>query len=250
MLELSTASLAILLLAAFGTGVLHGAVGLAGGVVMAAVLAHFVGLKTAVPIMTCALLFSHGSRVFLFRKETAWSTAWFVLAFGLPTIVLGAWVFTRISETVVAFIFAVFLTASFPVKRWAKAHRINTSKPVLAVASSVWGMLAGNVIGPGFFLAPFLQGTGMNRLTFVGTIAIITLAMNAAKLIVFSSAQLMSTESYLLGILIGCATIPGNWLGKRILHHMTDGHHEWLVDLLTFLLIANFVYLAVTVNAS
>ncbi len=106
-------------------------------------------------------------------------------------------------------------------------------------------MLAGNVIGPGFFLAPFLQGTGMNRLSFVGTMATITLAMNATKLVVFNASQLIETEGLVLGVIIGVATIPGNWLGKRILQRMTDGHHGWIIDAFTVLLIINFVYLAV-----
>lgn len=245
MQELTAFSLCVLVVVAFLTGALHGAIGLAGGVLMAVVLAHFIGLKAAIPIMTCALLFSHGSRVILFRRHTHWSIAALVMAFSLPTIAFGAWVFTLISEQAVALVFAVFLLTSLPVKRWAKTHQITTSRPVLAGASSVWGILAGNVIGPGFFLAPFLQGTGMNRLAFVGTMATITLAMNATKLIVFSSNQLMDTESFALGILIGVATVPGNWLGKRLLHRMTDGHHGWVLDVFTLLMIMNFLYIAI-----
>ncbi len=55
MQELTVFSLGVLVVVAFLTGVLHGAIGLAGGVLMAVVLAHFVGLKVAIPIMTCAL---------------------------------------------------------------------------------------------------------------------------------------------------------------------------------------------------
>ncbi len=246
MQDLTTLSLGIMIVAAFLTGVLHGAVGLAGGVLMALVLTHFVGLKVAIPIMTCALLFSHGSRVFLFRRDTEWHTAAWVLAFGLPTIAFGAWIFTRISEQTVAVIFAVFLLTSLPVKRWARTHKLTTTRPLLAGASAVWGVLAGNVIGPGFFLAPFLQGTNMNRLAFVGTMATITLAMNATKLMVFSSNQLMDAQAFALGVMIGVATIPGNWVGKRLLHRMTDGHHGWVIDVFTLLMIANFVYIALT----
>ncbi|MEM7084319.1 MAG: sulfite exporter TauE/SafE family protein [Pseudomonadota bacterium] len=250
MAELSTLTLIVLFVAAFLTGVLHGSVGLAGGVVMAAILAHAIGIKAAVPVMTCALLFSHGSRVLLFRRATDWSTATLVLLFGLPTIVLGAWVFTRISEVTIALVFALFLACSLPVKRWANARQLKTSRPVLAGASAIWGMLAGNVIGPGFFLAPFLLGTGMNRLTFVGTMAVITLVMNAAKLAVFSAGALIDTDGLILGVLIGLFTVPGNWLGKRVLTKMTDRHHGWLIDVFTILLIINFLYLAVSGGAS
>lgn len=246
MLELSAPVLILLLACAFITGVLHGAVGLAGGVILAAVLAHLVGLKTAVPIMTCALLFSHGSRAYFFKEHTAWNSALLVIACALPTIALGAWLFTLFSEVTIALIFAVFLATSIPVKLWAQSHRLTTSKPVLAGASCLWGMLAGNVIGPGFFLAPFLQGTGMGRMAFVGTMAVITLAMNATKLLVFNSGSLIGTEGLLLGVLIGAATVPGNWLGKKLLERMSDRDHGNVINLITLLLVGNFLYLAVT----
>ena len=106
----------------------------------------------------------------------------------------------------------------------------------LAGASAVWGMLAGNVIGPGFFLAPFLLGTGMNRMTFVGTLATVTLVMNVLKLSVFGATDLMTTGLFVLGVIVGLTTIPGNWLGRHVLRGMTDRHHRVIVDVLTALM--------------
>ena len=138
---------------------------MAGGVLMAALLAHVVGIKVAVPVMTTALIFSHTSRAVIYWRDTDWSIAGRVLVFGLPTIVLGAVVFGRLDPRTIAIIFALFLISSFPIKYWARRHNIKTGPRLLAGASAVWGMLAGNVIGPGFFLAPFLLGTGIKRLT-------------------------------------------------------------------------------------
>ena len=139
---------------------------------------------------------------------------------------------------------SVFLIASFPIKRYARKKQLKTSPKLLAVASSVWGVLAGNVIGPGFFLAPFLLGTGMNRLTFVGTLASITLVMNIVKMAVFSSTQLLDPTLILFGVFIGLATIPGNWVGKQVLNKISDRNHATSVDILTVLIIINFLYLA------
>jgi uncharacterized membrane protein YfcA len=105
-------------------------------------------------------------------------------------------------------------------------------------------MLAGNVIGPGFFLAPFLLGTGMSRLTFVGTLATVTLAMNVLKLTVFGATDLVSAELFALGAVIGLITIPGNWAGRRILKRMKDSEHRRIIDVMTALMIVNFLYLA------
>jgi hypothetical protein len=105
-------------------------------------------------------------------------------------------------------------------------------------------MLAGNVIGPGFFLAPFLLGTGMNRLTFVGTLAVNVLVMNATKLAVFGATGLLNGDLLLLGAAIGLVTIPGNWLGRIVLNKMQDSDHHLAVNVMTILMIVNFLYLA------
>ena len=201
--ELSLPLLAAILLASFATAILHGAIGMAGGVIMAAILAHFIGIKAAVPVMTTALIFSHLSRAILYFRDTDWQIAFRVLLFGCPTIVVGAVMFGMISPKAVAIVFAVFLIASFPIEHWAKKNKITTGPKLLAGASVIWGMLAGNVIGPAFFLAPFLLGTGMNRLAFAGTLASITLVMNVLKLAVFGATDLINNELLLLGVLIG-----------------------------------------------
>lgn len=237
--------LAAIGVAALLTGILHGATGMAGGIVMASILAHFIGIKGAVPVMTVALIFSHLSRAIMYAQETDWSIAGRVLFFGSPTIIVGAVVFGKISATTVAIVFAIFLLSSFPIKYWAKRHEITTGPKLLAGASSVWGMLAGNVIGPGFFLAPFLLGTGMNRLTFVGTLATVTLVMNILKLSVFGATDLMTRDLFFLGVIIGLITMPGNWIGRSVLKNMKDSEHRYAIDVLTAMMIVNFIYLAV-----
>ena len=229
---------------AFATGALHGATGMAGGVVMAAILAHLIGIKEAVPVMTCALIFSHGSRVFIYWKDTDWEIVRLVLLFSVPTILLGAYLFTILSALVAAIVFAMFLAMSLPIKYWAAQRRIKTNPKLLAGASMVWGVLAGNVIGPGFFLAPFLLGAGMNRFAFAGTLAFVTLVMNGLKLVVFGVSSLMTPQLLIMGVFIGVITIPGNWLGSNILHKIRDGDHRSVVDILTVGMVLNFIYLA------
>ena len=90
----------------------------------------------------------------------------------------------------------------------------------------------------------FLLGTGINRLAFVGTLASITLVMNVVKLSVFGATDLISGELLLLGVLIGVMTVPGNWMGRFILKKLQDREHRLAIDILTVLMIVNFIYLA------
>ena len=243
--DYSITILALMLVCALFTGILHGATGMAGGIVMAAILSHQIGIKTAIPVMTVALVISHSSRVFLYASHIDWLVVRRVLMFSAPTIVVGSTIFTYLDGTTVAIVMAVFLSFAVPIKAWARKHKMSTSPAVLAGASSVWGLLAGNVIGPGFFLAPFLLGTGMNRLTFVGSLASIVLVMNVLKLGVFGANELISSSLILLGVVIGLITIPGNWLGKKLLERMSNVGHSRTVDGMTILLVINFIYLAI-----
>ncbi len=231
---------------AFGAGVVHGAIGMVGGLLMTGLIAHFIGIKSTVPVITCALIFSHFSRSYMLRKDIDFWTVRHVLVFGLPTVVLGSIIFGYLSPRVIALVFGSVLTASIPIKYWARSHSIKTGPKLLAGAAVVWGGLAGNIIGPGFFLAPFLLGTGMNRLAFVGTLATITLVMNVVKISVFGFTDLLTPELIILGIIAGLSTIPGNYLGQKVLRKMTDGIHEKIVDVMTIILVANFFYLAFT----
>lgn len=238
--------LVLVIAVAFGAGIVHGAIGMVGGLLMTGVLAHFIGIKFTVPVITCALIFSHFSRAYMLRKDIDFWTVRHVLLFGLPTVVMGSIIFGYLSPRVIALVFGSVLTISLPIKYWARKHSIKTGPKLLAGAAVVWGGLAGNVIGPGFFLAPFLLGTGMNRLAFVGTLATITLVMNMVKITVFGFTDLLTPELIILGVIAGLSTIPGNYFGQKVLRKMTDGIHEKIVDAMTIILVANFFYLAFT----
>ena len=82
-------------------------------------------------------------------------------------------------------------------------------------------------------------------MTFVGTLAVVTLGMNILKTLVFGATGLMNAEIVTLGVGIGLVTIPGNWIGRTILSRVRDRDHRLAIDVMTVLLIANFVYLAV-----
>jgi len=241
--EYSISTWLVIGLAAYLSGVLHGATGMAGGIVMTAILSQFVGIKVAIPIMTVALLLSHSSRVYLYWQYADRKVTARVLYFGTPSLIVGAYFFSMLSSYYITLIFLCFLILSFPIKYYAHKNNIKTGPKLLASASTVWGALAGNVVGPGFFIAPFLLGTGLNKQAFVGTMACITLVMNSIKVVVFSSTEVLDSSIFIVGLVIGIITIPGNWLGKKLLMLMDNDHHRRIIDIMTLLIIVNFLYL-------
>jgi len=242
-------TLAIILLSSFASAVLHGATGMAGGIVLTALLSHIIGVKDTIVLMTCALVFSHATRVYLHRTHIDWGSVKIVLLFSAPGIGIGVIIFNHLTPTAIAAMMAILLSLSFPIKAFTKRRKLQTSDTVLAGAGSLWGVLAGNVVGPGFVLAPFLLGRGMGRMVFVASLAVIVLSMNLLKLMVFSATGLTTLELFVLGVMIGLVTIPGNLLGKNILLSMSDETHQTILSLMTVLIILNFVFLCFFPNS-
>lgn len=231
-------------MAAFISAVIHGATGMAGGIILAAIASHVLGIKQAIPLVTVALLLSHSSRAYFNRQYIAWDLVRLVMLSSAPFIVLGAITFVYLPATLVALVMALVLLLSFPIKRYAKKHQLRPSTRVLSIASSAWGYLAGNVIGPGFILAPFLLGTGIGRVSFVASLAVIALVLNFIKVVVFGLNDIIDQELLMLGIAVGIITVPGNWLGKKMLHFISDDTHNNIINCMTVGVILNFLYLA------
>lgn len=236
--------LAVIALAALVTSAIHGATGLAGGFLMAAVLAPIIGVKPAVPAMSIALLISHMSRGLFNRRDIDWQAARDVMMFGAPMVIAGALVYGLLPAQIIAILLAAVLLISLPLRRWAKRRKVTTSRPTLRGVGAVWGFLSGNTIGPGMLLTPFLLGAGLTRQAFVGTLATVTLVNHVLKIGVFGATSLLGQQVLLIGLFIGAISIPGNLLGRRVLNGMSDDSHGWIVDALTLIGALNFIYLA------
>jgi uncharacterized membrane protein YfcA len=95
-------------------------------------------------------------------------------------------------------------------------------------------------------LAPFMLGYGLTKEAFVATMAAIALTTNLTRIAVFGGTQLLDAHYLLMGVLVGLAMIPGNWIGRTFLRRMAPGTHGRLIDLFAAIGGLNFLYLAAT----
>jgi hypothetical protein len=120
-------------------------------------------------------------------------------------LILGTYLFSNFNPEIIAIVFVCFLILTFAIKYYARRHNIKIGPKLLKYATMIWDMLADNVNGPGFILAPFLLGTSMKRLTFMGTMTTITLEINSIKQLEFSLTDLLSAELVALGVIVSFA---------------------------------------------
>jgi len=242
--DINAVSLAILLIASFVTSMVHGATGIAGGFLLAAVAAPILGLQNIVPILSIALLISHSARAILNIRQFDFHSYCLVVIPSIPFIIFAAMTYGRLSNVTIAVVLGTVVLLSIPLRRLASAWQIKTSNPMLMGAGTIYGTISGIAIGPGMLLMPVLLGVGMKREAFVATLAAIALTTNIVRTSVYGVSDLLSSQSLTLGVLIGLATIPGAWVGRGILRRMTDARHIVVVEWLVVLGGLNFFWMA------
>src|SRR6476469_6829630 len=97
--------------------IIGGLAGYGTGALMPMVLVPLVGAEPVVPIIAISALFTNSSRVFAFLKFADWRRAAIVLVASVPTCVLGAWGYTRLSSAGAALVIGGMLIASVPLRR-------------------------------------------------------------------------------------------------------------------------------------
>ena len=231
-------------IAAFVTSVVHGATGIGGGFLLAIVLAPLIGVIAIVPVLAVTLTMSGIARVVLNRDALHGRAYRAVVISMMPGVVAGALIYGRLDATTVALVLGTTILVSVPLRHWAAHREMRASRRSLTGAGAVYGLVSGASVGAGMLLIPFLLGHGLSRREFVGTLAAIALTMNATRMVVFGGTDMLADGWLMLGIVCGLATLPGNWVGQRLLRGMTAAWHARVLDVLTVFGGLNFFRIA------
>jgi len=104
--DVSVLQLALVAGVALFASIVGGLSGYGAGALMPLVLVPLVGAEPVVPIIAISALFNNSSRLAVFRSYADFRRAGIVLAFSVPTCVLGAWGYTRLSNAGAALVIA------------------------------------------------------------------------------------------------------------------------------------------------
>ena len=243
--SLSWIEIIVIALGALVTSYIHGATGLAGGILLAALLAPIVGVTALVPIMSVTLLISHLSRAW-FNKRDFHRTAYLLVVLpAVPALIVSTNIYASLTAAWISGILGTVFLISIPYRHWAARKQIKTRKSVLAAAGFMHGALTGVSIGPGMLLVPLMFGYGLTKEAFVATFAAIALTVNIARVGSFGAIGQLPWDFLLVGFLTGLLTIPGNLLGRMSLRRMNTSRHGLWVDVLTLIAGLNFLWMTV-----
>jgi len=215
--------------------IVGGVSGYGTGALMPLVLVPLVGAEPVVPIIAVSAMFTNSSRVFAFLKYADWRRAAIVLAAAVPTCILGAWGYTRLSNAGAALVIGSMLILSVPLRRLLKYHDVKFGDKGLALGSFGYGVVVGGTAGSGVILLSLLMAAGVEGAGVIATDAAISIVIGIVKISVFGLAGVITAQVIAFAFLIGLVALPGAFLAKAFVERMPVHVHTAILDAVVLL---------------
>lgn len=217
----------IVAIAAFFTSTLSGVFGMAGGLVLLAVLLTLLPVATAIAVQGAIQIVANGSRAWFSREHIDWRVLSYICV-GLALAALVLFILRYTPDLAVVCI-AIGL---MPILVWIPKHwlALDASKPMHAILCGFLGgglNLAVGVSGPTVDI--FFIRTQMDRRRIVATKAATQVVSHAAKVVFYGAvATAMGTGDWVLVLFAAPFAVAGTNLGYHILQRMSDeGFRRW-----------------------
>ncbi|HSL81102.1 MAG TPA: sulfite exporter TauE/SafE family protein [Pseudolabrys sp.] len=233
--NVSLAQLALVAGVAMLASVIGGVSGYGTGALMPLVLVPLVGAEPVVPIIAISAMFTNSSRVFAFLKYADWRRAAIVLAASVPTCVLGAWGYTRLSSAGAALVIGGMLIASVPLRRMLRHHGLKVGDGGLGLGSVGYGLVVGSTAGSGVILLSLLMAAGVEGAGVIATDAAISIIISIVKISVFGFAGVITAQVIAFALLIGIVALPGAFLARAFVQRMPVHVHTAILDAVVLL---------------
>ena len=210
--------------------IVGGVSGYGTGALMPLVLVPLVGAEPVVPIIAISALSTNSSRVTAFLNYADWRRAGIVLVASVPTCVLGAWGYTRLSGAGAALVIGSMLILSVPLRRLLKHHGVKFGDGGLALGALGYGVVVGGTAGSGVILLSLLMAAGVEGAGVIATDAAISIVIGVVKVSVFGLAGVLTAQVVAFALLIGIVALPGAFLAKAFVEHMPVHVHTAILD--------------------
>lgn len=227
---LGLAQYALIAGAAFAASIVGGLAGYGTGLIMPLVLVPLIGPEGVVPVIGVSALFTNASRAVAFRPSLDPRRAGLLAATALPTCLVGAWAYTRLSGPSVSVLIGTVLVALVPLRRVLIGRVGHLGDRALAGAGLAYGLLVGGTSGAGVVLLSILMAAGLSGQAVIATDAAISLVLGAAKTAVFGASGALTPDLWVVALLIGASAVPGAFVARRFAGALSLAAHTRLLD--------------------
>lgn len=207
------------------TAVVSAVLGMAGGIMLLAVMLLFLEPAVAIPVHSVAQLASNGSRSLLHwgavRRDLL--TPYLILL--VPAGMLSVPLTQRANPDLLRLAIGIFVLVATWRREWLSFGFDPGRIPTFPRFTLVGGLagLFGPVVGAtGPFIAPFFLGLGLSRFELIGTTAACQATGHLVKLALFGSGGFdFAAHALLYGGMIA-AVVVGTSVGTRLLHRVPE----------------------------
>jgi uncharacterized protein len=224
-LLLDAPTLAAVAALAVVAAIVSGMSGFGTGVILAAALVPLIGVKAVIPVLAVAGIIINAGRFWFYRTHLDRRMLTLVLAASLPFLVLGTWIYSVLEVRILGTVLGLAVMASVPLRRILHSKQIRLRSPSLAVGSGVFGLASGIATGTGVILVSLLLGAGLATPAVLATDALVSIVIDLAKAALFQRFDLLDSEAFFTGVVIGIATIPGSAIAAWLVGRMGASLH-------------------------
>ena len=228
-------TLAAVALLGLGAAVIGSVGGFGTGIILTAALAPLIGVKALVPVLAVAGVIINAGRFWFYRRHLDRRALVIVLAVALPFLVLGTWIYSILDARALGTVLGLVIIASVPLRRILKKREIVLGRTGLAVGGGVFGFASGIATGTGVILVSLLLGSGLAGPAVLATDALITIALDFSKALLFQRFDLLDGQHFFTGVVIGVASIPGSAIAAWLVSRMGARLHVMFMEVLILL---------------
>lgn len=182
------------------------------------------GAQSVAPVLTIGSVLGNTQRSALLWEHIDWSvTRWQVPGVVLGSV-LGAYAFTQVEAEGLQVFIAIALL--YMVAHSLLSSRINlpslTFKAWYFLPLGFLNAIASGLIGStGPILNPAYLSYGLEKEKMVATRAACLTLTHVVKIVTYLLLGVLSPTLVGYGLIIGCAALPANWLGRKVLEKMS-----------------------------
>jgi uncharacterized membrane protein YfcA len=208
----------------------------AGGspLILIPLVTAMLGSQAVAPVITTGMLIGNVQRVFFFWEDVDWRVTLWYLPGAIAGAVIGAYAFTQIHLEWLQLILGVALllmVANYILSQWLKRTEIS-------IRIQTWQFLpigffyafgSGLIGSMGPVLNPIYLNYGLLKEQMIATKSLNVAIAHVIKIFAYIALGAFTKPYVIYGLVIGCAAIPANWLGKLVLDRMSSDQFRQLV---------------------
>jgi uncharacterized membrane protein YfcA len=233
--QISLWELILVAAVALFASIVGGVTGYGSSALLPLVLVPLIGPEPVVPIVSISGLFNNLTRAYAFRPFVDLRRGLIITLAAVPTCMLGAYVYTKLTSAGILIAIGTMLALSVPFRRLLTHLEIRLGNRGMAAGAVAYGFLSGSTTGSGVILLSILMAAGLTGANVVATDALVSVAVAVSKILIFGASGVMTPQVIAFGLLIGLVALPGAFLARAFVERLPVHVHTGILDAIVVL---------------